>query len=802
MSRSSGDSRPTRVVGVVKPARGTARRTSAPPAPPPDPAPAGKRPAPTGLAQGYARLVVALRWWVIGLWALGTVVAVLLPGFGPQTGSDGVNSLLSADTPAVNTELRSVGDFGFPLIGRTVLVQHDAKGLSVYAQARSATNAFAVNQGKYDVPGMIGALPLANTYGLFPGARESNTTALTFLFYDSTASLHWQTRRAQEYGERFFGPRDHVVGVTGSAPARSSQFEIIQDHLTTVEITTVLAIALIVGIAFRSVVAPLASLLATGVAYVMTLRLAALLTGLVGVSTPAELEPVVVALLLGVVTDYVVFFFSALRNDLAQGLSRHDAAVAATARFGPIVTVAGLAVAAGTAALYAAQSAFFKPLGPALAFTVLMGLLVAVTLVPALMAVLGRLAFWPTRDLRHAGDDTPDRRGRAKLWVRLSPSRHFAHSRVRAAFVLAGCIVVLVLAALPLTRLGLGISFVESLPASSPVRQAADAAQAGFSPGVLSPTVILLEGDGLGQQRPELGRLGTLLGAEPGVAGVLGPGDLPLRRELALLVNEEGDAARFLVVLDQKPLGADAISTVDDLTADLPGLVQRAGLTDLRVGVAGDTATGSFIVDQTESDLIRIAVAVLLANLLVLLLFLRAVVAALYLLMASLLSVAATLGITVLVFDHLDPGQGLTFYVPFAAAVMLLAFGSDYNIFGVGHIWDEARHLPLRRAIMRADPGTSRALVSAGFALAASFGLLAIVPVLPFHQLAFAMALGILLDIFVVRMLLMPSLLVVVGTVSAWPSNRLTRPGDPRDEPRPGVSVGVVGPRPRPAPGR
>jgi RND superfamily putative drug exporter len=175
------------------------------------------------------------------------------------------------------------------------------------------------------------------------------------------------------------------------------------------------------------------------------------------------------------------------------------------------------------------------------------------------------------------------------------------------------------------------------------------------------------------------------------------------------------------------------------------------------------------VVEQTRDDLLRIAVAALAVNFLMLLLFLRAPIAAAYLLAGSLLSLAAALGLTMLLFDTLTPGAGLTFYVPFAAAVLLLAFGSDYNIFAVGTIWGRARTRPLPDAITETMPGVVTALLVAGLALAVSFGLLAAVPLVPFRQLAFAMFVGIMLDVLVVRSLLLPAALVVVGRWSTWP---------------------------------
>ncbi|MEO7423352.1 MAG: MMPL family transporter, partial [Ornithinibacter sp.] len=171
----------------------------------------------------------------------------------------------------------------------------------------------------------------------------------------------------------------------------------------------------------------------------------------------------------------------------------------------------------------------------------------------------------------------------------------------------------------------------------------------------------------------------------------------------------------------------------------------------------------SFIVHQTENDLIRIAIAAMIANLLMLLVFLRSALDSMLLLLTSVLSVCATLGLTTALFSWLDPGKGLTFYVPFAAAVLLLAFGSDYNIFTVGHVWEAAEERPLRGAVMHALPPAVVALTAAGLALAASFGLLSLVPLLPFRQLAVAVALGILVDVFVVRALVVPALLILAG---------------------------------------
>ncbi len=758
-------------------------------------------PGTDGASGLLARALVAGRWLIVLGWiAIVLACTSFLPAHPP--GGGGLDGLLSGDTPAVTTEKRSVDLFGFPLIARTVVVQRDRDGISPYLQARTVVRAVAVDRGQAgDVRPILGALPLTNTLGLFPGSKEADTTSLTYLLFGPDASLGARTRAAERYAERFFGDRDQVIGVTGSAPARSLQGSIIRDSLPAVELFTLIAIVLIVGAAFRSVLAPVIALLTAGVAYVVTLRLSAYLSARFDLASPDELEPVVVALLLGVVTDYVIFFCSSLRDQTPQvvageGRERSEvrrASIAATtlaiARSGPIVAVAGLAVTLGTATLLAAQSPFFRALGPALAFTVTVGLVVAITLVPALMAILGDRVFWPSRR-RHradAEDPEPAATSGAGLPARWRRATHVAtptwprgviervtSSRRAALLVLVPCLVGLALSASLVLRLDLGVSFLGALPPDSAIRETAASAQEGFSEGILSPTEVVVEGAGVAEDRTALARLGTGLASLPGVAGVLGPGSQPAAVDRRLLLAPGGDAARFLLIMDSDPLGAEAVATTNLIQRTLPGLMRQAGLTENSVALAGDSATAAYLVAQTENDLLRIAVAALAANLLMLVLFLRAVVAAIALLATTVLSLSATLGITGLVFDGIDPGLGLTFYVPFAAAVLLLAFGSDYNIFTVGHVWEDARGNTMRQAIRMALPSSVSAVFTAGLALGASFGLLALVPLGPFRQLAFALSLGIAIEILVVRLVVLPAMLSLLGPLAAWPSQRFT----------------------------
>jgi RND superfamily putative drug exporter len=283
------------------------------------------------------------------------------------------------------------------------------------------------------------------------------------------------------------------------------------------------------------------------------------------------------------------------------------------------------------------------------------------------------------------------------------------------------------------------------------------------------------------------------LATQPGVATVIGPGNEAVPQELNLFLAPNNNAARYLLVLTDKPLGARAVHTASALTDRLPELMKQAGLTDVRASLGGDTAIAKVVVDQTVNDLGRIALAALLANLLFLALYLRALAAPIALLFCSVLAIGATLGLTTWLFQDVLGGDGLTFYVPFAAAVLLVALGSDYNIFGVGPAWKEARARPLHDALAITLPHSARAIRTAAVTLAVSFGLLVIVPLRPFQELAFALSVGVLIDAFIVRSLLAPALLSVMGPSAGWPGRRPPETEDevvPQPEAVPAETVG------------
>ena len=412
-----------------------------------------------------------------------------------------------------------------------------------------------------------------------------------------------------------------------------------------------------------------------------------------------------------------------------------------------------------------------------MALTAIVSLIASVTLIPALLSIFGRAVFWPSRD---SAVPAQEEQAAPTEVVAASPAKRplrerialFATARPMAALIVVVAAAALVAAASGLRDMNLGFTLIRGLPVDSQPRQAYAAAEQGFAPGIVAPTELIVEKQGLADQRDALIRLEALIAQEEGVAGVLGPREEPAEIASGAVIAENGNAARIAVILEEAPLGGKAIDDLEALDDRMDELLREAGLADATVAFGGDTALARDTVALTISDLERIAIAALGVNLLFLVIFLRSLVAPLFLLATSILALAATLGLTTYLFQGLLGYEEITYYVPFAAAVLLVSLGSDYNIFVVGRVWEEARRRPLRDAIATATPRASKTITVAGLALAASFAALAIVPLRAFRELAFALALGVLIDAFLVRSALVPALISLFGDLSWWPGTR------------------------------
>jgi len=404
---------------------------------------------------------------------------------------------------------------------------------------------------------------------------------------------------------------------------------------------------------------------------------------------------------------------------------------------------------------------FLSAFGPSMAVAVVVAALVAMTLVPAALAIFGRALLWP-RGLGEVSGDGDGERADDAAEERVGARGLLVGAAVRVPLLTAiVCVAGLLAAASGLRHLELGNPVMRGLPKTSEPRQGYDAAAAGIGPGVLGPTMLVVEEPGIAERETELASLQGEIEGEPGVIGVLGPADQPLPSRVGVMLAPGGGAARYVLALEGDPDGAEAIDALSRLEADLPAMLESSGLNGARTGVTGDTTISHELIDETTSAAARVTPAAVVVLLVLLWILLGSWSAPLYLVGSSLLVVAASLGLTVYVFqDLLDYGE-LAFFVPVASAILLLALGADYNVFLISRIWREADERELRPAIRGAGIRAGRAISVAGIILALSFAAIALIPIQGFLEIAFALCVGLLLDTLLARTLLVPALVAI-----------------------------------------
>lgn len=711
------------------------------------------------LGRAYQRIVITGRWLIVALWiAAAAFVTMNVPvQHGP--GED-FGNLLPPDSEVVKVAQHSLDVFEVPFLAGTNVVLHNANGLSLLSQADSYLWALATTEqalGKEDRPPgeIVAAIPIP---------IGSRTTTVTYLFLSDGTGITQGSYVAQAYASHFNNIAENSTYVTGFFPSQAAQSHYLTVRLPLFEMLSVVLIIVIVSFAFRSLLAPLMVLGVAAIGYLVYFPLLTSIAAALHFSVPGQLEPVLLALLLGVVTDYCVLFFADLREELAAGHDKITATRTALHRTAPVVAVAGMTVAGGTIALLAAPFGIFRGLGPALALTVVVGLLVCLTLTPAIMAIFGAQLFrvvpWGRHRSLGAQRARPSRPPRVlKALTKKGPAA------VAAVIVIAAMLV----AALPLATAKLDLSFSAGLPRTDPVYQGSQLLDEVGLRGITEPTEVILEEPGIVDNRVALARLQGMIQGQPGVVRVLGPADSPLTQARGIVLSRSGAAARYVVVFDSDPLAHKAINDALHLQSAMPELAERAGLGGATISMTGQTLIASEVARLTSQSIFVTLLVAVLIEFIILALYLRAVITSVVLLICNVLSVAATLGLTTYVFQDVLGHQGLTFYAPFASAVLLIALGSDYNVFAVGAVWSEARRQPMRDALLAALPRTARAITIAGVILAATFSLVAVIPLSTFRQIAFAMAFGLLFDTLVLRPILTPAVLTLLGSWVGWP---------------------------------
>ena len=561
---------------------------------------------------------------------------------------------------------------------------------------------------------------------------------------------------------------------------------------------SVLFILVLLLLVFRAALAPLITLLPAGLSLAISGPLIAEATN-IGVKVSNLTQILLTVIVLGAGTDYGLFLIYRVREEIARGATPREAVTTALSRVGETITFSALCVVFALLSLVLADFGLYRGLGPGLAIGIAAVLVAGLTLLPALLSVFGRVAFWPSRP--RPGHEYRGAWGGVAARVIGRPRAILA-----LGVVLFGG---LALAGLAYTPAGFGN---RPAPPGSDSAQGEQILDAHFPIAVRNPTNLVFrlarsawsdpgivstaqrELHGLPALRSVTGALdpnGTPIAARrltalyrsvgppqalvrPGHAGGAGTTGVDVRtlaayRATAQFVSADGRTIQFYATLAAgDPASTAALNAVPVVRRDVAGVARRIGAVDS--GVAGQAPAAYDVSRTATSDLKRIVPVVLVIIALLLAVLLRSLVAPMYLIVSVVLSYLASLGLAVALFQGIAGDSGLNFVLPFFMFVFLMALGSDYNILVMTRIREEAASHPLREAVRRALSATGGTVTSAGLVLAGTFAVLTVAGDAQTQEIGFGLAAGILLDTFLVRTLLIPSLVVLLGRRNWWPS--------------------------------
>jgi len=537
------------------------------------------------------------------------------------------------------------------------------------------------------------------------------------------------------------------VFVTGGLGYNADFEEVFGDIDTKVLGVTVVLVLVLLGLIYRS---PLIALIPLFVVF-MAFNIAEGLVYLYadsGGTVSDNGATILVVLMFGVGTDYCLLLVSRYREELRRFEDKHEAMEHALQRAGPAILASGLTVALTMLVLLLADVGSTHSLGPVSAVGVTIAFIAGLTLLPALLTIAGRTGFWPRRGIveyRPAGGAEE----RVGIWRRVG-------TRVlqRPGLALGTTVILFGLGALGLLAYKEDYSVDGFFKKRTESADGFDALRAALPAGVLVPTTVLIESDGT-VTRAAVAAVYEEADAFPGVASVADAGRA-----------KDGSAARLTVAFNDDPFEASALDSVKALRERLHG----AAPPGTRVLVGDGSAVQADFNDAAARDLRLIVPLALLVIFVILAVLLEAVLAPLLLIGSVVLSFVGTLGLSLLVFRFVIGDAGVDNSLPTYAFIFLVALGIDYTIFLMSRVREEARSHGTREGTLRALAATGPVITSAGIILAGTFSVLMTLPVTFVFDLGFMVAVGILLDTFVVRTIMVPAIVELVGDRIWWPS--------------------------------
>jgi putative drug exporter of the RND superfamily len=697
-----------------------------------------------------AECVVAWRWYIIAAWVvLGIALVTLAPSL---TGFTSSGYGLPASYQSTQAQAIAVRDFPSVASASGIIEVNATDGSALTALDLQKIDALATALNNDH----IGSVRSVTTSPLFlaknqqmqliqvamtgqPGEDGPNA-AVTKLRADTDAFLKGSGLRGQ---------------LTGSAAISVDQAASFNRAEKIISIATVLLILCLLALVFRSVIIAFLPLVVVGFVHQMASSLTACFAQWFGFSVSTELAPLLIVVMFGVGTDYIVFLLFRYREQLAKGEDPHESLMVALCRAGEVIASAAITVMLAFAALLIATIGQLRSLAPGLIIGVGLMLLASLTLVPAILSLFGAGLFWPTTPKPH----NPAHRTRSE--------RMGAAVAKRPGIVLLTSVVILVALASGVLNLKVTYNQLAELPQNNPSTEAYNTISSAFPAGFLGPSQVFVSSSSP-LDPTAVDALAAKLAHTQGVAQIL-----PVQ------YTASKDAALIEFLLSDDPYSNQAIADVaGPIRAAIAGSVPGA-----TVVTGGPTATLADVKTALKHDTRNILLLALLVVAVMLALLLRALAGAAYLLIGILLTYVATLGVVAYIFISWLGYDGLDFSIPIVVYIFVIAVGTDYNILMATRLREEFQrgvepHEAARIAIVEGAP----AVTAAGVILAGTFASLLLTGIQLLEEIGAAVALGVLLASNVLATRIVPTLAALRGFHFWWPHHMHTKTVIDRDQ--------------------
>jgi putative drug exporter of the RND superfamily len=692
------------------------------------------------------------KWVVLAVWLVALVILTPIGQKLSDVTSDDTESFLPASAESTEVVRKLDHDFEGGETDTAIVVYKRSGGLTPADKQKIAADQRAINEAGSSKINTVGPQQVPFTPGTPPDGLVSKNGEVATAIYttptDFEKEADWGKAMRDITHANANGMQVYVTGGVGFAVDAHDVFSNIDTKLL---LATVLLVLVLLGAIYRSVLVALTPLIVVFFAYTVTQALVYALAKS-GATVSSNSTSILIVLMFGVGTDYCLLLVSRYREELRSIENKHEAMARAVRRAGPAILASGLTVTLAMLTLTLADNKNTSSLGPVAAISVFTAMVAGLTLLPALLTIFGRRGFWPRRAVVEYDPDhvTTERQG---LWRRFGDR---VLERPTHALIATG--VVFIAGAFGLLAYKVDYSTTSFFKHSVEAVEGFDVMRGAFPAGTLAPTTVLVESDSgpIGPPgNPAVADVEKRLSSVSGVASVRDTGER----------SRNGKIADVEAVLSADPLdksGLNVVPRMRDAVADLP-----AGTTAL----IGGTSAINYDVDQAnQRDMEIIVPLALLVMAIILGILLQAIVAPLVLLASVILSFACALGLSILIIRYVVGDAGFDSSIPLFAFIFLVALGIDYTIFLMARVREEARRHGTREGMLRALAATGPVITSAGIILAGTFSVLMTLPVSFTFDLGLMVALGILLDTFVVRTIMVPAAVEVIGDKIWWPS--------------------------------